>query len=189
MFFWIIKMLAPDNCLSFVLSCLCIVLCAWVVLALYWKSSLRFIFPRLRWLLCNKVCEWCWSTNWGIFLFSSSVNNRSQATPASLTRGGQLSFWLESLDAEKIIKNGLRWREHHEVPNIYVECIWSQGWKAGAWGRWRSRKPWNISGNFSLFWDLILSPLNNGSAIFDNKNFLLVTSAFNSFYIYLHFLH
>ena len=85
MFFWIIKMLAPDNCLSFVLSCLCIVLFAWVVLALYWKSSLRFIFPRLRWLLCNEVCEWCWSTNWGIFLFSSSVNNRSQAPPASLT--------------------------------------------------------------------------------------------------------
>ena len=78
-------MLAPVDFLSFVLSCLCIVLFSWVVLALYWKSSLQFIFRRLRWLLCNEVCEWCWSTNWGIFLFSSSVNNRSQATPASLT--------------------------------------------------------------------------------------------------------
>ena len=176
-------MLAPVDFLSFVLSCLCIVLCAWVVLALYWKSSLRFIFPRLRWLLCNKVCEWCWSTNWGIFLFSSSVNNRSQAPPASLTRGGKLSFWLESLDAKKIIKNGLRWWEHHEVPNIYVECIWSQGWKAGAWGRWRSRKPWNISWNFSLFWDFILSPLKNGSAICNIKIWIWVTFlAFNFLY-------
>ena len=77
-------MLAPVDFLSFVLSCLCIVLFSWVVLALYWKSSLQFIL-RLRWLLCNEVCEWCWSTNWGIFLFSSSVNNRSQAPPASLT--------------------------------------------------------------------------------------------------------